>query len=120
MLTEKYRHHRHDEEEPSYCTQDEKYDDVTGEYHENPLNYLIPETIYITRTEEEDYRRIRILLIILTNKLSSIFKSVSILNTWLIHTNRLDKLVCCHPFDVFFFIAGKVYVRDDECIEVSK
>lgn len=120
MFTEKYRHHRHDEKEPSYCTQDEKYDDVTGEYHESSLNYLIPQSIHITRTKEENYRRIKIFSIVFLDEFCRIFKSVSILNTWLIGTDCLNEFLCCHPFDVFFFISGEVYVRDDKYVHVRE
>ncbi len=120
MFTIKYRHHRHDKEEPSHRTEDKKDDDVTGKYHMYFLYYLIPESIHIPSSEEEYDRTIRIFLVIFSDQPCCILESTTISYTWLIFCDLSYQSLHRHPLDVFFFISRKVYIRDDECIKVSK
>ncbi len=122
MFTIKYRHHRHNKEEPSHCTEDEKDDDVTGKYHMYFLYYLISESIHIPSSEEEYDRTIRIFLVIFSDQLRCILESVSVLDglplcllsSVFCLLERFDETLRCHPLDVFFFITREIYVRDDE------
>ncbi len=72
MLTIKYRHHRHDEEEPPHRTEDKEDYDITGEDHKF-LKYRASESIEVSRSEKQDDRTVWIFPIVGSYHFESIF-----------------------------------------------